>query len=102
WTTRILGILTRPSYHHRRRQRGASRQVGAAVDENRLTVHVCGVVREQERHHGRDVLWDAETRGPHRGKDLIPVFLVQDFHGGCSQRDPWRHDVAADAVLATD
>src|SRR6266850_4844598 len=78
WTTRILGILTRPSYHHRRRCQRLSRtsslgtpgesqsercsyvrslrQVGAAVDENRLTVHVGGVVREQERHHGRDVL----------------------------------------------
>ena len=39
-----------------------SRQVGAAVDKNRLTVYVGAVVREQERHHGRDVLWGAEAR----------------------------------------
>ena len=39
-----------------------SRQVGAAVNENRLTVYVGAVVREQERHHGRDVLGGAEAR----------------------------------------
>src|SRR5882672_8614505 len=79
-----------------------SRQVGPAVDENRLTVHVGAVVREQKRHHGRDVLWHAETGGPHRRKDLIPVLLVQDSHGGRSQRDSWCHDVAAYTVFATD
>ena len=39
-----------------------SREVGAAVDKNCLTVYVGAVVREQERHHGRDVLWRAEPR----------------------------------------
>src|SRR5580765_8437900 len=79
-----------------------SREVGAAVDKNRLTVYVGAVVREQERHHGRDVLGRAEARRPHRRKHLLAVLLVQNSQGGSSQRDSGCHDVAAYPVLAAD